>query len=233
MSGGRVLGVDACRAGWVGIALAGGGARAYFAPGIAGTGRPGHRGRPGAGHRHRHSHRPGGYRAAPCGPAGPGGARPPVAVPVHHAGPRRGGGGRLSGRRGREPAAGRGRPLAPGVRPAGQDPRRRPVAPGGEPGAGPGRGGPPGAELRRDGWGAPPVTQNHLGRGGPAPDPARPGGHCPGRRPRAGRGAGRRRRRARRGRGGLDRPAGQPGLRALPAPAPEVFSDGIPAAIWT
>ena len=34
MSGERVLGVDACRAGWVGIALSGGRARAYFAPGI-------------------------------------------------------------------------------------------------------------------------------------------------------------------------------------------------------
>ncbi|HEX3390439.1 MAG TPA: DUF429 domain-containing protein, partial [Streptosporangiaceae bacterium] len=34
MSGGRVLGVDACRAGWVGIALSGGNAWAYFAPGI-------------------------------------------------------------------------------------------------------------------------------------------------------------------------------------------------------
>jgi predicted RNase H-like nuclease len=34
MSCGRVLGVDACRAGWAGIALAGGEARAYFAPGI-------------------------------------------------------------------------------------------------------------------------------------------------------------------------------------------------------
>ena len=34
MSSGRVLGVDACRAGWAGIALAGGEARAYFAPGI-------------------------------------------------------------------------------------------------------------------------------------------------------------------------------------------------------
>jgi predicted RNase H-like nuclease len=40
MSGGRVLGVDACRAGWVGIALRsgialpGGAVRAYFAPGI-------------------------------------------------------------------------------------------------------------------------------------------------------------------------------------------------------
>jgi predicted RNase H-like nuclease len=35
MSGERVLGVDACRAGWVAIALSSGGARAYFAPGIA------------------------------------------------------------------------------------------------------------------------------------------------------------------------------------------------------
>ena len=35
MSGERVLGVNACRAGWVGIALSSGGARAYFAPGIA------------------------------------------------------------------------------------------------------------------------------------------------------------------------------------------------------
>ena len=34
MSSGRVLGVDACRAGWVGIALSGGESRAYFAPGI-------------------------------------------------------------------------------------------------------------------------------------------------------------------------------------------------------
>lgn len=34
MSSERVLGVDACRAGWVGIALSGGEARAYFAPGI-------------------------------------------------------------------------------------------------------------------------------------------------------------------------------------------------------
>jgi predicted RNase H-like nuclease len=34
MSGRRVLGVDACRAGWIGIALSGGQARAYFAPGI-------------------------------------------------------------------------------------------------------------------------------------------------------------------------------------------------------
>jgi predicted RNase H-like nuclease len=34
MSGRRVLGVDACRAGWIGIALSGGRARAYFAPGI-------------------------------------------------------------------------------------------------------------------------------------------------------------------------------------------------------
>ena len=34
MSSGRVLGVDACRAGWIGIALSGGEARAYFAPGI-------------------------------------------------------------------------------------------------------------------------------------------------------------------------------------------------------
>jgi predicted RNase H-like nuclease len=34
MSSGRVLGVDACRAGWAGIALVGGEARAYFAPGI-------------------------------------------------------------------------------------------------------------------------------------------------------------------------------------------------------
>jgi predicted RNase H-like nuclease len=34
MSSGRVLGVDASRAGWVGIALSGGEARAYFAPGI-------------------------------------------------------------------------------------------------------------------------------------------------------------------------------------------------------
>ena len=31
----RVLGVDACRAGWVGIALDGGDVRAYFAPGMA------------------------------------------------------------------------------------------------------------------------------------------------------------------------------------------------------
>lgn len=34
MSGERVLGVDACRAGWIGIALSGGRANAYFAPGI-------------------------------------------------------------------------------------------------------------------------------------------------------------------------------------------------------
>jgi len=34
MSGGRVLGVDACRSGWIGIALSRGEARAYFAPGI-------------------------------------------------------------------------------------------------------------------------------------------------------------------------------------------------------
>jgi predicted RNase H-like nuclease len=34
MSGGRVLGVDACRAGWIGIALSGGPVRAYFAPAI-------------------------------------------------------------------------------------------------------------------------------------------------------------------------------------------------------
>jgi predicted RNase H-like nuclease len=34
MGSGRVLGVDACRAGWTGIALSGGEARAYFAPGI-------------------------------------------------------------------------------------------------------------------------------------------------------------------------------------------------------
>ncbi len=34
MSSGRVLGVDACRTGWAGIALSGGQARAYFAPGI-------------------------------------------------------------------------------------------------------------------------------------------------------------------------------------------------------
>lgn len=34
MSSGRVLGVDACRAGWVGIALSGRETRAYFAPGI-------------------------------------------------------------------------------------------------------------------------------------------------------------------------------------------------------
>jgi predicted RNase H-like nuclease len=34
MNGERVLGVDACRTGWVGIALSGGQARAYFAPGI-------------------------------------------------------------------------------------------------------------------------------------------------------------------------------------------------------
>ena len=34
MGSGRVLGVDACRAGWAGIALSGGAARAYFAPGI-------------------------------------------------------------------------------------------------------------------------------------------------------------------------------------------------------
>ena len=34
MSGGRVLGVDACRAGWIGIVLSGGEARAYFAPGM-------------------------------------------------------------------------------------------------------------------------------------------------------------------------------------------------------
>jgi predicted RNase H-like nuclease len=34
MSSRRVLGVDACRAGWVGIALSGGEARAYFAPRI-------------------------------------------------------------------------------------------------------------------------------------------------------------------------------------------------------
>jgi predicted RNase H-like nuclease len=34
MNSGRVLGVDACRAGWIGIALSGGPARAYFAPGI-------------------------------------------------------------------------------------------------------------------------------------------------------------------------------------------------------
>ena len=34
MSGRRVLGVDACRAGWIGIALSGGTPRAYFAPGI-------------------------------------------------------------------------------------------------------------------------------------------------------------------------------------------------------
>jgi predicted RNase H-like nuclease len=34
MGGGRVLGVDACRAGWAGIALSGAEARAYFAPGI-------------------------------------------------------------------------------------------------------------------------------------------------------------------------------------------------------
>ncbi len=34
MSGGRVLGVDACRAGWAGIALSAGEARAYFAPGM-------------------------------------------------------------------------------------------------------------------------------------------------------------------------------------------------------
>jgi predicted RNase H-like nuclease len=34
MNGERVLGVDACRTGWVGIALSGGEARAYFAPGI-------------------------------------------------------------------------------------------------------------------------------------------------------------------------------------------------------
>jgi predicted RNase H-like nuclease len=34
MSDGRVLGVDACRAGWIGIALSGGRTRAYFAPAI-------------------------------------------------------------------------------------------------------------------------------------------------------------------------------------------------------
>ena len=34
MSGERVLGVDACRAGWVGIALAGGDPGAYLAPTI-------------------------------------------------------------------------------------------------------------------------------------------------------------------------------------------------------
>jgi predicted RNase H-like nuclease len=34
MSSGQVLGVDACRTGWAGIALSGGQARAYFAPGI-------------------------------------------------------------------------------------------------------------------------------------------------------------------------------------------------------
>jgi predicted RNase H-like nuclease len=34
MSGGRVLGVDACRAGWVGITLSGGRADAFFAPWI-------------------------------------------------------------------------------------------------------------------------------------------------------------------------------------------------------
>jgi predicted RNase H-like nuclease len=34
MSSGQVLGVDACRTGWAGIALCGGQARAYFAPGI-------------------------------------------------------------------------------------------------------------------------------------------------------------------------------------------------------
>jgi predicted RNase H-like nuclease len=34
MGSGQVLGVDACRAGWAGIALSGGQARAYFAPGI-------------------------------------------------------------------------------------------------------------------------------------------------------------------------------------------------------
>lgn len=34
MSSGRVLGVDACRAGWAGIALSGGDSRAYIAPGI-------------------------------------------------------------------------------------------------------------------------------------------------------------------------------------------------------
>jgi predicted RNase H-like nuclease len=34
VSGERVLGVDACRAGWIGIVLSGGKARAYFAPGI-------------------------------------------------------------------------------------------------------------------------------------------------------------------------------------------------------
>jgi predicted RNase H-like nuclease len=34
MGSGRVLGVDACRAGWTGIALSGGEAQAYFAPGI-------------------------------------------------------------------------------------------------------------------------------------------------------------------------------------------------------
>ena len=34
MSSGQVLGVDACRTGWAGIGLCGGQARAYFAPGI-------------------------------------------------------------------------------------------------------------------------------------------------------------------------------------------------------
>src|ERR1700734_226935 len=34
MRSGQVLGVDACRTGWAGIALSGGQARAYFAPGI-------------------------------------------------------------------------------------------------------------------------------------------------------------------------------------------------------
>jgi predicted RNase H-like nuclease len=34
MGSGRVLGIDACRAGWIGIALSGGEAQAYFAPAI-------------------------------------------------------------------------------------------------------------------------------------------------------------------------------------------------------
>ena len=92
MSGERVLGVDSCRAGWVGITLPGGDPRAYFAPtireltdqaaadgplgvvaidipiGLADTGR---------------------RRADQLARAGAG---PALAVAVHHPGPRRGAG---------------------------------------------------------------------------------------------------------------------------------------------
>ena len=229
MSGGRVLGVDACRAGWVGIALPGDGQiRPYFAPAIRNW--------------------PGGPpRTARCRSSR---STFPSAWPIP------GGGARTSWPGKRSAAAGR--PCS-SRRSARRCRRPTSGRPGREPAAAPGRASParrspcgPRSSTSTSGSGESPpsarVVEAHpeLSFAALAGAPLRSrkttwagavqrrtllaqAGHRPGRRPRPGRGAGGRGRRARRGRGGLDRPAGQPGRRALPAPTrPRCSATGCP-----